>query len=98
MGFGRLSRLVRVEFPLALPVMIAGIRIATVTTIGLVTVTAIIGQGGLGQQILLGFQLAFPTRVYVGVVLSVGLALVADSLLAWLQDRATPWAVARARG
>ncbi len=96
MGFGRSARLVRVELPLALPIIVAGVRIATVTTVGLVTVTAVIGQGGLGQQILLGFQLSFPTRIYVGAVLSVVIALFADGGLAAVERLVTPWARARA--
>ncbi len=97
MGFGGRAMLWRVELPLALPIIVAGIRVATVTTIGLVTVTAIIGQGGLGQQILLGFQLDFPTRIYVGAALSIGLAIVADAGLLSLQRALTPWARARGR-
>ena len=72
MGLSGRALLWRVELPLAMPVIMAGVRVATVTTIGLVTVTALIGQGGLGQQILLGFQLDFPTRIYVGAALSIG--------------------------
>jgi osmoprotectant transport system permease protein len=95
MGFTRGTLLWRVELPLALPVIMAGLRVATVTTIGLVTVTAIIGQGGLGQQILLGFQLDFPTRIYVGAGLSILLALVADAGLLAVQRALTPWSRAR---
>jgi osmoprotectant transport system permease protein len=95
MGFSGRSLLWRVELPLALPVIVAGIRIATVTTIGLVTVTALIGQGGLGQQILLGYQLAFPTRIYVGAALSIGLAIAADLGLLAVQRALTPWTRAR---
>jgi osmoprotectant transport system permease protein len=97
MGYTSRALLWRVELPLALPVIVAGIRIATVTTIGLVTVTALIGQGGLGQQILLGFQLAFPTRIYVGAGLSIGLAILADTGLLLAQRALTPWARSRAR-
>ena len=97
MGLTSRQRLVRVELPLAVPVIVAGIRIATVTTIGLVTVTGIIGQGGLGQQIFLGLQLAFPTRIYVGVILSVLLAIGADVGLLAVQRRLTPWDRTEAR-
>jgi osmoprotectant transport system permease protein len=96
MGFSGRALLWRVELPLALPVIIAGIRVATVTTIGLVTVCAIIGQGGLGQQILLGYQLAFPTRVYLGAALSIVLALGADAGLLAIQRALTPWSRVRA--
>ena len=91
MGYTARQRLFRVELPLAIPVTFAGLRIATVTTIGLVTVTGIIGQGGLGQQIFLGLHLAFPTRIYVGAIGSVLLAVGADLLLLRLQHRLTPW-------
>ncbi|MBV8159602.1 MAG: ABC transporter permease [Acidimicrobiia bacterium] len=96
MGYSRRTQLLRVELPLALPVIIAGIRIAVVTTIGLVTVTALIGQGGLGQLILDGLYRDFRTEVVVGSVLSVALATVADLTLVGIQRLATPWTRARA--
>ena len=92
MGFGPLRMLLRIELPLAAPVIVAGIRIATVTTIGLVTVTAFIGQGGLGRLILDGLTRDFRTPLVVGSVLSVALAVVADVGLAGLQRVLTPWA------
>ena len=92
MGYSRTRQLLRVELPLALPAIIAGIRIATVTTIGLVTITAYIGQGGLGQLMLDGFQRDFRTPLTVGVVLSLVLAVIADLLLVGAQRLATPWA------
>ena len=95
MGYRGVARLVKVELPIALPTIIAGIRIATVTTIGLVTVTALIGQGGLGRLILDGLRLDFRDRVVLGSVLSVALAVVADLLLAGVQRLATPWNRAR---
>lgn len=91
MGFRPWRELVRVELPLALPVIIAGLRIATVTTIGLVTVTAVIGEGGLGALILDGLDRQFRTPIVVGGILSVALAVVADLLLAFTQQRLTPW-------
>ncbi len=91
MGLTRPQRLLRVELPMALPVVMAGIRIATVTTIGLVTVTALIGQGGLGQLMLSGFINLFPTEIYVGAILSVALAVAADGALLLLQRALTPW-------
>ena len=81
MGYSRTRRLLRVELPLALPAIIVGIRIATVTTIGLVTVTALIGQGGLGALMLDGLDRDFRTPLTVGIVLSLALAVVADLLL-----------------
>jgi osmoprotectant transport system permease protein len=96
MGYSRARQLFQVELPLALPVIVAGLRIATVTTIGLVTVTALIGWGGLGQLFLLGFTLNFSTPLVVGVVLSALLAFAADLLLVAGQRGLTPWA--RSRG
>lgn len=92
MGFTRARQLFQVELPLALPVIIAGVRIATVTTIGLVTVTALIGWGGLGQLFIEGFTLNFSTPIIIGIVLSALLAFTADLLLVGLQNRLTPWA------
>jgi osmoprotectant transport system permease protein len=95
MGYTRTRQLTRVELPLAMPVIVAGIRIAVVTTIGLVTVTALIGQGGLGQLILDGLNRDFRTEVGVGSVLSVALATVADLTLVGIQRLSTPWARGR---
>jgi len=91
MGYSRTRQLLRVELPLALPAIVAGVRIATVTIIGLVTVTALIGQGGLGQLLLDGFKRDFRTPLTVGIVLSLALAIVADLLLLGALRIATPW-------
>jgi len=91
MGYRPLARLLRIEIPLALPVIIAGVRVATVTTIGLVTITALIGLGGLGQLILKGLIENFHTPLVVATVLSIFLALVADLGLAGAQRLAVPW-------
>jgi osmoprotectant transport system permease protein len=91
MGYSRRRRLLRIELPLALPAIIVGIRIATVTTIGLVTVTALIGQGGLGALMLDGLERDFRTPLTVGIVLSLALAVVADLLLVLALRLATPW-------
>ncbi|MEA2660748.1 MAG: osmoprotectant transport system permease protein [Chloroflexota bacterium] len=92
MGYAPRERLWRVEVPLALAAIIAGVRVATISTIGLVTVTALIGQGGFGYFILIGIQRFFSTELLVGAVCSVALAIVADGLLVLLQRRLTPWA------
>ena len=98
MGFSRRQRLWRVEIPLATPVMFAGLRIAVVTTIGLVAVTALIGQGGLGFVIItLGIRRAFETAILAGVGLSVLLAVLADRGLVLLERALTPWARPRAQ-
>jgi osmoprotectant transport system permease protein len=91
MGYRPLKRLLTIDIPLALPVMVAGLRLATVTTIGLVTVTALLGEGGLGQLILSGLIQDFKTPLVVGAAGSVVLATAADVLLAGAQRLATPW-------
>ncbi len=91
MGYGRGRLLWQVELPLALPVIVAGLRVATITTIGLVTVTALIGQGGLGYLILIGIQRFFSTPLIVGAALSVALAVAADGMLVLVQRALTPW-------
>jgi osmoprotectant transport system permease protein len=97
MGYSRRRQIVHVDLPLALPGIIAGIRIATVTTIGLVAITALIGQGGLGSLMYDGLQRDFRTPLTVGIVLSLALAVVADLLLVLAQRLATPWARAGKR-
>src|SRR3979411_344446 len=96
MGYRPLAELVRIDLPLAVPALLAGVRIATVTTIGLVTVTALIGEGGLGSLIYDGLLRDFKTPLVVGTVLSVALALVADLSLAAAERIFTPWSRARA--
>jgi osmoprotectant transport system permease protein len=99
MGYTGRQRLLRIELPLALPIIIAGLRIATVTTVGLVTVTALTGLGGLGYLIVnLGTARGSfgVTPALTGMLLCVVLALVADGALLALQRRLTPWARRRA--
>jgi osmoprotectant transport system permease protein len=91
MGYSRARQLWRVELPLALPVIVAGIRVATVTTIGLVTVTGLIGQGGLGAFIIEGINLDFRTPLVVGSVCSIALAVAADVTLAGAVRLLAPW-------
>jgi osmoprotectant transport system permease protein len=91
MGFTAGQRLLRVDLPLAVPLIVAGLRIATVTTIGLVMVTALIGEGGLGNLMLRGFNFRNHTAVYIGGIVTVGLALVADVTILALGRVATPW-------
>jgi osmoprotectant transport system permease protein len=95
MGYTYWKRLWRVELPLALPVIVAGLRIATVTTIGLVTVAALIAPWGLGFLITDGLRRFFPTLYIAAAVLSVLLAIAADALFVLLQRRLSPWAAAR---
>ncbi|WP_232665068.1 ABC transporter permease [Pseudonocardia sp. TRM90224] len=91
MGFRPGRRFVSVELPLAVPVLIAGLRVATVSNISLVSVGALIGVGGLGALLTQGFQEFFPTKIIIGVVLIVVLALLADALLLLLGRYITPW-------
>jgi osmoprotectant transport system permease protein len=100
MGYSQTAALLRVDLPLALPFIFAGLRVATATVIGLVTVTALIGLGGLGQQITYGFNIGYNTPIIVGLVLSIALAAVADLLLVGAQRLLVPWSrgQASARG
>jgi len=91
MGLTPTQRIFKVELPLALPYIIAGLRIAVVSTVGLVTVASIIGQGGLGRLILNGLQRTFWTLMTVGASLSILLALILDWLIYVLGRMATPW-------
>lgn len=92
MGYTRNGRLVRVELPLAVPLMVAGLRLASVSTIGLVTISGVLGQafGGLGFFIF--ERPTFATEILVGAVGSIVLAILADFLLGRLQLGLTPWA------
>ncbi|HEY5486007.1 MAG TPA: ABC transporter permease subunit [Candidatus Limnocylindrales bacterium] len=97
MGFTSGQRWWQVELPLALPLVVASIRLATVSTIGLVTVTAVLGDslGGLGYYILDGYHRTFTTEILVGGLLSIALAVLADLALVLLQRVLTPWVIAR---
>jgi osmoprotectant transport system permease protein len=95
MGYGRIRRLLTVELPLATPAIVAALRIATVTTVGLVTVTGLIGQGGYGSFIDSGLSRSFSTEIVVGGGLSVVMAITLDSLLVGLERVVAPWQRAR---
>jgi osmoprotectant transport system permease protein len=100
MGYTRRQRLWRVQIPLAVPLTIAGVRLAAVTVIGLATVASILGDafGGLGQFITEGLQQLFPTKYLIGAALSVVLAFLAHVFFVWVEKAVTPWATARAKG
>jgi osmoprotectant transport system permease protein len=91
MGYSEWQLLWRIELPLALAVIIAGVRVAVVTTVGLVTVTALIGQGGLGALIIQGIQQFFATPLVIGAGLSIALAILLDGTLVLIQRQVTPW-------
>jgi osmoprotectant transport system permease protein len=95
MGYGWLARLVRIELPLAMPVIFAGLRVATVSNIALVSVAAVVGGGALGKLFDRGLASRFYTPLIVGLVLSVLLALLADALILLLQRSTLPWARGR---
>jgi osmoprotectant transport system permease protein len=92
MGLTRRQTLWRIELPLALPAIVAGVRIATVTTISLATIAAFVLPDGLGQPILDGLRTFFKTKFIAAGALAVGLALVADALLVLVERLVTPWA------
>jgi osmoprotectant transport system permease protein len=91
MGLGPTRMLFTVELPLALPAIMAGVRIATVSTVALVTVGGIIGYGGLGNLIFQGLSTAFRAQVLTASVLCVALAIVADVALQGAERVLTPW-------
>ena len=96
LGYTWTQRLWRVEVPLALPLIVAGLRLASVSTIGLVTVTSVLGDsfGGLGFFILEGYRRSFSTELYFGAIPSILLAFAVDAVLVRLQRARTPWATA----
>lgn len=91
MGFRPLRRFAVVELPLAVPVLVSGLRVSTVTNISLVSVGSLIGVGGLGQFIVEGFQRDNTPEIVTAVVLIIVLALVFDGLLVLLGRLLTPW-------
>ena len=94
LGYTGRQRLWRVEVPLAVPLIVAGLRLAAVSTIALVTVTSVMGDsfGGLGFFILEGYRRGFPLELYTGAIASILLAFTVDWLLTRLERRITPWA------
>jgi osmoprotectant transport system permease protein len=95
-GYSPWRRLTRIEMPLALPVVMAGLRVATVSTVALTTVGAIVGYGGLGDLLLTGVGTQFKAQILAASVLCVVLAVVLDLGLLAIQRLITPWT--RGRG
>jgi osmoprotectant transport system permease protein len=91
MGYTPLRRFIAVELPLSVPVVVAGLRVAAVSSISLVTVGAVIGFGGLGQMFTDGFQRDIPAEIVTGIVLVLVIALVVDGLILLLGRVLTPW-------
>jgi osmoprotectant transport system permease protein len=97
MGFGPLRRLVRVELPVAIPIIIAGMRIATVSSISLASLGQLIGVSSLGYFFIDGEQRDFPTEIWVGIGLVILLALAADLVLIAIRRLLTPWQRGRSK-
>lgn len=97
LGYGRGRLLARIELPLALPVIMAGLRVATVSTVALTTIGTVVSEGGLGFLIAEGKSTQFNAELMTGAVLCVVLALVLDLALVLLQRLLTPWARQGAR-
>ncbi|MFC4944023.1 ABC transporter permease [Pseudonocardia sp. GCM10023141] len=91
MGFRPMRRFLTVELPISVPVVLAGLRVATVSSISMVTVGSVIGFGGLGRMFTDGFQRNIPEEIIAGIVLVLAIALVIDGLLLLLGRRLTPW-------
>lgn len=96
MGYRPVRRFLSVELPLSIPVVLAGVRVAAVSSISLVTVGSVIGFGGLGKMFTDGFQRDIPQEIIAGIVLVLVMALVIDGLLLLLGRALTPWTQARA--
>ncbi|MGB0100577.1 MAG: ABC transporter permease [Nocardioides sp.] len=90
-GYSAVGLLLKVEVPLALPVIMAGLRIATVSTVALVTIGSIVSYGGLGNLLLLAVGNQFKAQIFAASVLCVVLAVVLDLLLVIVQRLLTPW-------
>ena len=91
MGYTPFRRFAAVELPLSIPVVVAGLRVAAVSSISLVTVGAVIGFGGLGKMFTDGFQRGIQAEIFTGILLVLLLALIVDGLLLLLGRALTPW-------
>jgi len=91
MGYRPARRFLAVELPMAVPVLAAGVRVASVSNISLVSVGAFIGIGGLGQLFTEGFQTRYLAPIVIGIAATLVLALAMDLLLVWLRRVASPW-------
>ena len=96
-GFHPLGLLLRVELPIAVPVILAGLRVATVSNVSLVSVGALLGVGGLGALFTDGLQRDYLAPILTGIILSVLLALVLDTAIVGVQRALTPWSRAGGR-
>lgn len=92
LGYGRMRMLLTVELPNALPAVVAGLRVATVTTVALVTIGVVVGFGGLGQLMYRGFNSSYRAEIATATVLTVAIAVVADLVILAIGRLMTPWA------
>jgi osmoprotectant transport system permease protein len=91
MGYGPLRRLATVELPLAVPVIIGGLRVAVVSSISLASVGQLIGVSSLGYLFTDGLQRSYPAEIYTGIALVIALALACDLVLVGIRRALTPW-------
>ncbi len=96
-GFSSASRFWTVEFPLAGPVLLANLRVVSVTTVSLLSVGALVGNGALGYLFINGYQRDFPTEVMIGIVFTLIIAVIFDQLLVALGKALMPWTRKAAR-
>jgi osmoprotectant transport system permease protein len=92
MGFTQVRRLVQVELPLAVPIVIAGLRVAVVSSISLASLGQLIGVSSFGYFFIDAEQRDFPTEIYAGLALTIVLALLCDLILVGVRQLLTPWA------
>lgn len=91
MGYSKLRRRVLIDLPLAIPTLAAGLRVAAVTNVSLVSVGAVIGVGGLGRLFTAGYQRDYPDQILAGIIMVLALALVFDRVIAIAAFLLTPW-------
>ncbi len=96
-GYTRLGQLLKVELPLALPVLIAGLRVVAVTNISMVAVGSVIGIGGLGTWFTEGYQSDKSDQIVAGIIAIFMLAIIIDMLILLVGRALTPWARAQSR-
>lgn len=90
-GYGPVARMLKVELPLSVPVLVAGLRVVVVTNIAMVSVGSVIGIGGLGTWFTAGFQMNKSEQIVAGIIAMFTLAVVVDTTISILGRLATPW-------
>jgi osmoprotectant transport system permease protein len=91
MGYRPMHRLLLVELPLAVPVIAAGLRVAVVSNVSIVSVAALVGTPQLGLLFTQGLQLRFLTPIIAGIILCIVLAVLLDGIVLFIARRLTPW-------